>query len=395
MTRILSAATYTASVVVIGTLLGAPAPAHAQSADARWQPWVGCWVAAGGTERACVSPAADRSAVDIVTTAGNGAVTREHIEANGEPQASERDGCTGWERAQWSADGLRVYLTSEYQCANGPTRRSSGLLVMSSRGRWLSIAGVTLGENTGVRVLRYDAAVSTAATLAARAAMASIDTAALIEASRQTNPLVVEAWLGESEQAFSTNAKRLAELADANVPERIIDMLVALSYPNAFAIKPSPTTAGVLADDGALAGGLGEFSVPSSIVGCGPSTAATIDRLGRLSAYGWDGCSMYYGYSPYTRPPYLNSPYGRWYTGPQPIIVVLAPGSVAGAAEHGKVTKGGYVAGSTSPTPSTGSTATPSGDTSGTSGSSGNSGGTTTTTGTGSSSGGERTARPR
>jgi hypothetical protein len=387
MTRISSAATYVASVAAVITLIGVPAPLDAQSADPRWQPWVGCWVAAGGTERACVSPAAGRSAVDIVTTAGNGAVTRERIEANGEPQVSERDGCTGWERARWSADGLRVYLSSEYQCANGPTRRSSGLLVMSSRGRWLSVAGVTLGENTGVRVLRYDAAVSTAATLAARAAMASIDLAALIEASRQANPLVVEAWLGESEQAFSTNARRLGELADANVPERIIDILVALSYPNAFAIKPSPTTAGVLADDGALAGGLDEFSVPSSVAGCRPGTAPAIDAFGRLSLYGWDGCSMYYGYSPYARPPYLNSPYGRWYMGSQPNIIVLVPGA---AAEHGRVIKGGYVEGSTGST--TGSTATPSGDGSGTSG---NPGGTTTTTGTGSNSGGDRTARPR
>jgi hypothetical protein len=327
--------------------------------------------------------------VDIVTTAGNGVETREHVEASGQRRPSERDGCTGWESARWSADGLRVYLSSEYRCSNGPTRGSSGLLVMSSKGQWLSIASVTLGQNTGVRVLRYDAAASTPATIAARAAMASIDTAALVEASREANGVVVEAWLGESGQVFTTNAKRLAELGDAKVPERVIDMIVALSYPNAFAIKPSPTTAGLLMDQGRLGGGLNELSAPSSLAGCGPYTAPAIDGFG-LSLYGWDGCSMYYGYSPYAYSPYLYSPYGQWYSGAQPIVIVPGPGAIAGAPEHGKVTKGGYVEGGTGST--SGSTATSSGDGSGTSG---NAGGTPPTAGSGSNSGGERTAHPR
>ena len=389
MTRILST-TILLAFLTVCALHGAAALTGAQDADARWQPWLGCWVVAGGMQRACVSPAAGRSAVDIVTTALDGTVTRERVDASGERRASERDGCTGWESAQWSADARRIYLSSEYQCANGPTRSSSGLLVMSSKGQWLSIAGVTLGQNTGVRVLRYDAAVSTPAASAARAALASIDMAVLVEASRQLNAVVVEAWLGESEQAFTMNAKRLAELADAKVPDRVIDMLVALSYPNAFAIKPSPSTAGLLTEGRASGGGLDEFSAPSSIAGCGPDTVSAIDGFGRLSLYGWDGCSMYYGYSRYGYSPYLNSPYGQWYTGTQPIVIVVGPGAIAGAAEHGKVTKGGYVQGNTGAT--TGSTATSSGDGSE---SSGNSGGTTPATGTGATSGDDRTAHPR
>jgi hypothetical protein len=376
------------------TLLGAPTAADAQGADARWQSWLGCWSAAGGTQRVCVIPADGASAVDIVTTAG-GAETREHIEASGERRVSERDGCTGWERAQWSADGVRVYLRSEYQCANGPMRNSSGLLAMSSKGQWLSLAAVTLGMNTGLRVLKYDAAISTPMTLAARASMAAIDSTAIIEASRQADPVVVEAWLGESGQMFTTNAKRLADLAAAKVPDRVLDMLVALSYPHAFAIKPSPTAAGLLLARDALGGTLEEFSAPLSFAACAPNTVGTLEDFGRLSLYGWDGCSMYYGYSPYAYARNINSPYGQWYTGAQPIVIIANPGATA---EHGRVTKGGYVQGNNGSTggSTTGSTigaaSTSSGDESG---SPGSNGGSPTAAGAGSSSGGERTAHPR
>jgi hypothetical protein len=131
------------------------------------------------------------------------------------------------------------------------------------------------------------------------------------------------------------------------------------------------------------------LSAPPSLAGCGPYAASASDSFG-LSLYGWDGCSMYYGYSPYAYSPYFNSPYGQWYTGVQPIVIVPGPGAIAGAPEHGKVTKSGYVEGSTGST--SGSTATSSGDGSGTSG---NAGGTTPAGGTGSNSGGERTAHPR
>ena len=105
--------------------------------------------------RVCVVPGSGASAVDVVTIASGRVTAREHIEANGERQASQRDGCTGWETARWSADGRRLYVKSEHQCASGVTRTSDGLIAITPQGDWLDVISVTMAANTGVRALRH------------------------------------------------------------------------------------------------------------------------------------------------------------------------------------------------------------------------------------------------
>ena len=193
-----------ASALVMSALLLAPGTSAAQTgqanttaaaktntaADTRWQPWLGCWTAAlppaatfGSTpqqvadsltmsrknlpeatgQHVCVIPGNGPSAVDIWTISDGKLGSREHIEASGEHRRTERDGCTGWESAQWSPDARRVYLQSEYDCVGSPKRSSSGLIAMTPKGEWLNIVGVTMGANTGVRVARHRVAGVTSA----------------------------------------------------------------------------------------------------------------------------------------------------------------------------------------------------------------------------------------
>jgi len=394
-------------------LLVVPALANAQTAqiDARWQPWLGCWTqVASAVETltsppaagrlACVVPAAGTSAVDIVTVADRRIVSREHIEATSAHRTSERDGCTGWESAEWSSDARRVYLQSEYDCAGGVKRRSTGVIAMTLKGEWLNITGVAVRENTGVRVLHHRPAATPSALPeemasaldgkafavdAARVAAASpIGTADIADASRHVNAAVVEAWLGESGQKFTVDAKRLIELADAGVADRVVDMLVALSYPEVFSIKPSPTSVGALASTEPPAGIQTDIISAGSPFECGPYTYG-------LSLYAFDGCSPYgygfygarYGYSPYNNfgyGEYVYGGYGGWYLANQPAIGLIAPPE--NASTHGQVVNGrGYVQGSH------GDSAASGGSSDGSSISSGSSGGA--------SSGGDRTAHPR
>ena len=404
-------------------LAAASAAAQTGNPDARWRPWLGCWstVSPNTTKPVCVVPAPGTSAIDIVVVGDGKIASREHVEANGERRRSERDGCTGWESARWSADSRRVYLQSEFECPSGQKRTSSGLIAMASQGEWLDIVGVTLGDNTGVRVLRHRAmgptsivpAEITAALdgkapsfrdAAVRTSVAGgIGTAEIAEASRQLKPQVVEAWLSESGQEFTVDAKRLVALAAAGVPDRIIDVMVALSYPTAFAVRPSSTAQGLLAADEPRGegrpDGLG-FGEGSSL-NCSPFS---------FSVYGWDGCSAFgspygplgYGYSPlYSRFGFGALDYlgygglgysgyaGGWYQASQPTVIVLNPGN---NAQHGQVVNGrGYVEGGTS-----GSTAMPvsSGSSSSGSSSSGSSSGGSSSPSSGGDSGG-RTASPR
>jgi hypothetical protein len=398
-------------LVVVSLIAPRAASAQAGSPDPRWHAWIGCWTAATSRSDAayrpvCVVPAPGTSAVDVVTITDGRVASREHIEVNGDRRPSERDGCTGWESARWSSDNRHVYLQSEHQCAAGAKRSSSGLIAMSPQGEWLDIVSVTLGQNTGVRVLRHRpisdpaslpedvrAALQTVAASrlqeARTAAVAPLGLADIIEASHQMHSSVVSAWLNDLRQPIAVDAKRLTALADAGVPAPVIDMMVALAYPDAFAVAPSPTTVGALVEESARGGG-GGFDTFTDFdpFNCGFA----------FSLYGWGGCSPFayspfgfsafgfrpYGYLPYSRfgyGPYdFGGGYGGWYAS-TPTVVVIRP---ADQATHGQVVNGrGYSSGGS------GTSATPTSSDSGSSGSSGGS------VGSASSGGGDRTAHPR
>jgi hypothetical protein len=346
--------------------------AQAGNPDPRWQAWLGCWQpapaasvpAVGGPapglgEVVCVTSAAGTSAVDVVTVADGKIVARERVEATGQRRESEKEGCAGWERAEWSPDAERVYLRSEYRCAGGVQRTSSGLLAMSPAGEWLDVQSVTAGANSGVRVTRYreapagvtlpaelTAAVQgrTLAVSTARAAAAApIATSDVVEAVRHVDAPVVEAWLAERGQGFAVDGKGLVALADAGVPGRVIDMMVALSYPKTFAVNPSsregelrPTVdSGPVARDYATDGRRGPvvFVDPYGFSSYG------------YSPFGWNAYSPYGGY-PYGYPYGYGSAYG-WYPGGGPVIVIRDPnGGSPALARRGRAVKGrGYTRG--------------------------------------------------
>jgi hypothetical protein len=403
---------FSSCLAIAGCVLLAAAPratAQTPQRDARWQPWMGCWTPSAApagavleqaAQQVCVVPAAGTSAVDIVTVSGNRILSREHVEASGEHRRSERDGCVGWESAEWSSDARRVYLQSEYDCTGGVKRSTTGLIASSANGDWLDLVGVAMRNNIGVRVLRHHAS-EPMATLPSEIASAvgprsrtgeavriasavwPIGDAEIVDASRHVDAAVVEAWLGESRQAFTVNAARLVELADAGVAGRVIDMMVALAYPRVFAIRPSPTTIGSLSIQERSSAG-GDAIALGSFMDCGPYSSG-------LSLYGWDNCSPYgyagygmqYGYSRYND--LLG--YGGWYVASQPVIIIRPGDNGSSSSAHGQVVNGrGYVAGSGD----SGSTASSGAGGSSSSGSSG--GGVSAPA---SSGGGDRTAVPR
>jgi hypothetical protein len=402
-----------------------PALAQASGTDPRWQPWLGCWEAvetaspaAGATTQAprvCVIPAAGASSVEIVTVVGDSIATRQLVEATGEEHQVSRDGCTGWDRARWSAGGERVYLRSQYTCTGGLTRQSDGVMAMSESGEWLDIEGVQVGSGTGVRVSRYRTATgeaslpseiatalqgrSLAVNSARVAATAPLTTEDVAEASHFLDAGVIETWLAERGDGFALDAKQLLGLQEAGVPSTVIDVMVALSYPKVFAL------------DRSRAGALSVVSNPTASAGTGQTTRGYPGGMFARSQFdcydplGYDpfGFSVF-GYSPYGYSPYGYAPYGAgcgygyrygyggWYYGNQPVVVVVKQPPADNTSEqdrHGRVVKGrGY----TAPRGSTASGSSASGSSGGSASQSGGSA-SSGSTGSGSSSG--RTAKPR
>lgn len=385
------------ALILIGTL---PSLASAQDVDSRWLPWLGCWEASeGGTEipMLCVRPLPDRQGVELTTWSEGETISTEAIYTDGEVRDVDREGCQGMEDAWFSEGGSRVYLKSQYVCEGGTQRGAMGLLAFANPMEWLDIKVVEVAGNQLPMVLRYRLAraarVETAgmtnvvapramAVKSARiAASARLTPQDLIEANGQVDSEAVEALIVERGDAFNVNADVLVQLADANVSEELIDLVVALSFPERFAI------------------GTG---VPEAIQGERSMMSPMYTSRGYYGLRSrWSFWDPYY-YDPFYYSPYgySYSPYYYNYGGysgyyrPTSVIVYTDPVPGTEGSNHGRVINGrGYSrggtssSGSTSPSPST--RATPASR----SGSSGVSSSGTRSSGSSSSSG--RTAKRR
>ena len=375
------------------------------STDGRWTPWVGCWQASSrdavtqelapnkSLPVVCVVPAPGNATVDLVTIDSGTAGKPERVDANGSRRAVDREGCTGWETAQFSADAKRIYVRSEHQCTGNRTRTSTGIMSISPNGEWLDVQGVKVDTHSGVRVVHYGrvpapASLSAdmkaalegrqlATTTAVIAASDSVRIADVIDATRNVDPLVVQTWLAQRGQGFHMDAKRLTQLADAKVPSNVIDVMVALSYPQAFAINLAQA-------DGRVT----PTGRPAQVAD------ADVDRNGPIVYMNWDPfySNGYYGYNGYGYRNGYGYGYGyggNWYGGP---VVIVRPSDTVNQPLE---TRGRMVRGSgyTRPSSDGSSSGSPR---SSTSGSGSSSSGGSSKGGSTSSGGGEtRTAKPR
>jgi hypothetical protein len=418
----------------------------AASTDARWEAFVGCWApepGIPGPTAVCVLPAG-AARVDVVTIAGGKVASRESIDASGVRAPSIREKCEGGDVARWSADGRRLFLVSDHICDGATRVRATGMMALPSGDEWLDVRGVSVaGGPTDVRVRRYHAiapmapvipepllqevlaATAERPTLRAAArtnAAAEVDIEQVIEASRTVDAAVLEAWLVENGDGFEMDRAKLVRLADAHVPSRVVDVMVALSYPNRFAIGrrwqrgevPQPKVDTTIARPTDVAttpiygGQYGTYGLLNRNRYCDDGLLTAVSRCygyGDPYGYGYGN-----GYSPYG---WGNSGWGYGYgnaPGAPPVIVV-------NGKEKGRVVNGqGYTRGgstgddegtrtarprSTSGTSSGASSSGNSGDRSttrsntGSSSTRNNDGGTKSSSGNSGSSSSGRTAKPK
>lgn len=356
-----------------------PLAVRAQGADARWQPWIGCWVeTAAKTLQAasaptdgmvCVTPAQNGVAVDVAVIARNKVTHSEVITASGKREAKTIETCPGWEAATWSADERRLLLRSEFTCGK-TTVRGSSVFAISDEGEWIEVRGSVVGGRSTVRVVRYRPA---GRALQRRSAAASNDStpydivaepalsryrrlaagehvgpSAVLELSRYVDSPVAEAWLNELRQGFSLNARELVQLSDAGLPSNLIDLMVAFSYPQRFAVqRAEPDRSSI----GGFGGGEWPLTARRTVITDAWSRGSGYCGSGYVPlSYGYYDDLCYQGYlgygSPFAYGRYgygygLDYYRGGYYWGSQPLVIVN--GSHTDAQPHGRAVNGaGY-----------------------------------------------------
>jgi hypothetical protein len=234
-------------------------PAHAQNtADPRWSRWNGCWElvvensrdgAPGPTaRRERRAPARDEGQPQVCVEAlPNGGATFstkvgtqtpivQTVVPDGTDRPITEDGCTGTQRAEWSSDGLRLYARAELTCKSDPgLRRVSGLALLGPDGRWTDVQSVDISGRESFRVRQYRRTDGGSVTPIVRATALTLED--IKEASSKVSPRAIEAALVETRASFDLTSKRLLDLQAAGVPASVVDLMVALSYPDRFVIE--------------------------------------------------------------------------------------------------------------------------------------------------------------
>ena len=379
----------------------AQTPAASMKVDARFAGWLGCWRLdddlTGTGARMCITP--DATGVRFQTIAGKARGINELVIADGTSHAIVDSECTGTDRTEWSKDGQRLFRKTDVACGTDGARAIQSLAFLTPAGAWIQAQQVTGADGTRVRVQRYrrsanqsladgsrapqaDAAVVAAA--AQQVAPWALDD--VIEASAKVPAEVLQAALTETNQRFDINRKSLIAMDKAGVRPEVIDLMVALTYPEKFTVVRAGSASMPMAIStgsgwldpfmepmvaGSYAGGYGTCYTP---YGYGYRS-----YYGMCSAYGASYLSSYYAPGYYmpggsysgwvdvgalqppsggtsTTPPSADGRMvaGRGYTQIRSRDPEPAPrsgnasgnGSAAGAAGGGNVTSQGYSGGS-------------------------------------------------
>ncbi|MET0211931.1 MAG: hypothetical protein ABW292_02960 [Vicinamibacterales bacterium] len=217
---------------------------YPDAVDSQWSPWIGCWqpVEANASDtRVCASRAGEH-AVTFATIVGGQTVLEETLVADGmEHQVTDAE-CRGTRRAEWSRDGRTLFAKADLTCADQKSRRISGLALIATDGTWLDVQSSWVDARESLRVRRYRRIADSVAPLFVSGGR-SFTLDAVREASNKVSPQALEAALAETNAQFDLNSRNVMSLADAGVPARIIDVMIALSYPQRFVVEKSAGSA--------------------------------------------------------------------------------------------------------------------------------------------------------
>lgn len=244
------------------------APSSAANLDPRWMPWLGCWQlweeqldreAQPGREFpertfVCVTPAEHGSGITLRALANGRVLVERALAGDGVRQEVAEGDCTGWERNEWAASGRRLFTRAELQCGDGPTRSVDGISLLASASTWVDIQLVDIGGQQHLEIRRYNPATeqqreellgsafdaevpANDVREARRATAAPLSLPGVREAAERAAPRVVEAMLVETQPRFDLDAGTLVALDEAGIDHQVIDLLVALAYPEQFVVE--------------------------------------------------------------------------------------------------------------------------------------------------------------
>ncbi len=229
---------------------------EAQQEVSSWTPWIGCWTRIGDEDVQsilCMLPSDEYQAVEAMWIGSEGVLRRETIRADAQRYSASLDECRGWAEGQFSENERRVYLKSEYTCVNDDSIAHWHALALHSQGSMLSVQAVKTGDSlvTGIdRYWRIQNEVLDTIGLGelvrrfvepnpylTRLAGTELEASDLIELAFVMPSQIAVLLTIELGVTAAMRADDIFQLRSAGVPDNLIDVVVARSYPEWFAVQ--------------------------------------------------------------------------------------------------------------------------------------------------------------
>ena len=263
-----------ATMVIFGVAVASAQsiPLTKSTVDPRWTPWLGCWqvvdesvqeaptlaeaLVSLGRARAnagalvCVTPA--EGGVTMTTLVNDEPVLTETIVADGTQRPLTESDCRGWHRSSWSTLGARLFADAEISCDTQAPRKVSGMALMMSGPLWIDVQMIESDGRKNLRVRRYHrsanqrhAAVLTPVPRTSPLPLTlRLSIEEVKEAVNKVAPEALQAAIYELKGGFDLTGERLIELDRAGVPDQIIDLMVAQSFPKRFVVERNTSGGG-------------------------------------------------------------------------------------------------------------------------------------------------------
>jgi hypothetical protein len=231
---------------------------NSKDLDARWLPWIGSWhlvtdkINQGESSLKenyllTISPGSDRNSVTMKGHRDDKVLVEEKLISDGLSHPLDDKKCSGSYTYSWSENGKRLLLKSESNCPGDPPRRISGMSIIDVNRDWLDIQLLQSGSEKAVSIRKYRNVDRDESIISSRfdpdkvsasriAASEKFSISEIKELSSKVEPEVLEAALLETKTPFPINSKELIGLSDSGVDSRVVDLMVALSFPDKFSI---------------------------------------------------------------------------------------------------------------------------------------------------------------
>ncbi|HSW40347.1 MAG TPA: hypothetical protein VLL97_12740 [Acidobacteriota bacterium] len=250
---------YSATALLLLFSGSAPAQAAAPApVEPFLAPWTGIWQIADDHVPAADAGREAKRFVEIRPTEdGKGlAVSRnvalqeyvnEIIIPDGVRRPVSSENCSGWQSSRWMPESGVIIGSSEIRCEEAEPYTLSNLRIILDATRMVDILLLQASGQTRVAVQRLDLVreldgeanvLNSRRLTAARTAIsAPWDLNTIIELSGIVDTTALEAALLEKNTQLRLDAKSLRRMSDAQMPDQIIDLIVALSLPDKFIIR--------------------------------------------------------------------------------------------------------------------------------------------------------------